>query len=229
MTGSRISSAASRRGGTPASRRSRRRRRRKGCPAWEAGPMSYDPGGVRRVRGSRLGGEGRRRLRHAARARHREARRAAAGCGRRRTRNAAPRPGDRPRVRRRACCRTRSGGCGPRPLRSHARVRARARARRRVRRAATSWPSLSRTSPSTPSPLRFCSSISPSPSGPAAEAARVLESDGVVAFTVWDVPCEDAGSACSSTRSRTWASRHRRTFPQDRRSSGSRTRRSSPS
>ena len=111
----------------------RRRRRRTGCPGWEAASGELRPGGIRRIRGRRLGGEGRRRLRHAAGARHREARRAAARRSRGWTRNASPRPGDRPRVRRRTCCRTRSGGCGARPLRSHARVRARARARRRVR------------------------------------------------------------------------------------------------
>ena len=53
---------------------------------------------------------------------------------------------------------------------------------------ATSRPSHSRTSPSTPSPQRSFCSISAEPERAWREAARVLEPGGAAAFTVWDVP-----------------------------------------
>ena len=95
--------------------------------------------------------------------------------------------------------------------------------------AATSRRFHSRTSPSTQSPQRSSSSISASPSRPeqrrrACSSRAVQQRSRCGTYRV-----EDAGSACSSTRSRTSVSRHRPMSPQDRRSSGSRTRRSSPS
>ena len=134
-----------------------------------------------------------------------------------------------PGVRRRACCRPRSGGCRARPLRRHARVRARARrpVPTFVRGDVTATPIRGRVLrrrhrcvPSAPSRRARAGGRR---GGARARAGRCRRRSRSGTCRV-----EDAGSACSSTRSRRSASRHAGESLQDRRSSASPTRRSSP-